>query len=104
MLRAAEKLDPDDIEELQRYAEFRKARHIYKGGNRPQHIVQIKHETRTPLSYTGLAKRAEFLRYAPEGSLLQKGWTKLAERMYGEPVYKQVLRARAQKAMTSRGA
>lgn len=29
LLRAAEKLDENDIDELQRYAEFRRARHMY---------------------------------------------------------------------------
>jgi transcriptional regulator with XRE-family HTH domain len=37
LLRAAEKLTPEDLEELRRYAEFRRARHLYgeKGRSRP---------------------------------------------------------------------
>jgi transcriptional regulator with XRE-family HTH domain len=35
LLRAAKQLSPNDLEELQRYAEFRKARHLYESGSRP---------------------------------------------------------------------
>ncbi len=35
LLRAAEKLSPDDLEELRRYAEFRRARHLYGKEGRP---------------------------------------------------------------------
>jgi transcriptional regulator with XRE-family HTH domain len=34
LLRAAEQLSPDDLEELRRYAEFRRARHLYGKGGR----------------------------------------------------------------------
>lgn len=36
LLRTARQLHPADLEELQKYAEFRKARSIYQGKNRPQ--------------------------------------------------------------------
>jgi len=36
LLRAAQQLKPDDIEELRRYAEFRKARSLYTKGQRPK--------------------------------------------------------------------
>ena len=36
LLRTARQLHPADIEELRRYAEFRKARAIYQGKGRPQ--------------------------------------------------------------------
>jgi transcriptional regulator with XRE-family HTH domain len=36
LLRAARQLDPEDLEELRKYAEFRKARRIYKGKSRPK--------------------------------------------------------------------
>lgn len=36
LLRAAKQLKPADIEELRRYAEFRKARSMYENGRRPQ--------------------------------------------------------------------
>lgn len=34
LLRAAEQLSPEDLEELRRYAEFRRARHLYGKGGR----------------------------------------------------------------------
>lgn len=35
LLRTARQLHPADLEELRKYAEFRRARSIYKGGKRP---------------------------------------------------------------------
>lgn len=36
LLRAARQLKPDDLEELRRYAEFRRARGLYGGQERPR--------------------------------------------------------------------
>lgn len=36
LLRTARQLDPTDLEELRKYAEFRKARSMYKGKKRPK--------------------------------------------------------------------
>ncbi len=36
LLRAARKLPPEDVEELRRYAEFRRARSMYGGGEKPK--------------------------------------------------------------------
>jgi|ERR1700752_150553 len=36
LLRAARQLHPSDLEELRKYAEFRKARSIYQGKSRPK--------------------------------------------------------------------
>ena len=36
LMRSAENLPPEDIKELHRYAEFRKARSLYAGGKKPQ--------------------------------------------------------------------
>jgi transcriptional regulator with XRE-family HTH domain len=36
LLRTARQLHPADLEELQKYAEFRRARGIYQGKNRPK--------------------------------------------------------------------
>jgi hypothetical protein len=58
-------------------------------------IVLLKDRSRTTLSYTSLAKRAEWLGFAPEQSLQRVRWKKLAEEILGEPVYKRVLRYRA---------
>lgn len=60
----------------------------------PEALVRLKHETRTTLSYAGLAKRAEFLGFATLGSLAGVAWKKLEEAIYGEPLYKRILRSR----------
>jgi Zn-dependent peptidase ImmA (M78 family) len=60
----------------------------------PEVLVQLKRETQTTLSYAGLAKRAEYLGFVPVGSLARVQWKKLEERLYGEPLYKRLLRAR----------
>ncbi len=57
-------------------------------------LVKLKHDTGTTLSYAGLAKRAEFMGFAAEGSLRSVKWKKLEERIYGEPLYKRLLRRR----------
>lgn len=54
----------------------------------PEMLVQLKHDTKTTLSYQGLAKRAERLRFAEAGSLRGIKWKKLEEKMYGVPFYK----------------
>jgi Zn-dependent peptidase ImmA (M78 family) len=49
----------------------------------PKTIIDLKHQTRTTLSYAGLAIKAERLRFAPQNSLTRvKTWRKL-ERSYG---------------------
>jgi Zn-dependent peptidase ImmA (M78 family) len=49
----------------------------------PKTLVQLKVKTRTPLSYAGLAIKAERLGFAPPSSLTRiKTWRKLAE-LYG---------------------
>ncbi|MDO8655515.1 MAG: ImmA/IrrE family metallo-endopeptidase [bacterium] len=65
-----------------------------------EHIVRLKHETRTTLSYGSLAKRAEFMGYAAKGSLGTNGWMKLRDTIYGEPAYKRIQRYRQQRART----
>lgn len=57
-------------------------------------IVRLKHNTRTTLSYTGLAKRATFLGLAPAGSMDKIRWKTLEEQIFGEPFYKKLLRRR----------
>jgi transcriptional regulator with XRE-family HTH domain len=44
LLRTARKLDPLDLEELRKYAEFRQARSIYKGKSRPKPGRRAKHK------------------------------------------------------------
>lgn len=60
----------------------------------PEALVRLKRHTQTTLSYAGLAKRAEQLAFAPFGSLAGIRWKKLEEQLYGEPLYKRLLRAR----------
>lgn len=36
LLRTARKLDPEDLDELRKYAEFRHARRMYRGKSRPR--------------------------------------------------------------------
>jgi len=51
----------------------------------PTTLVQLKHETKTTLSYLGLAIKAERLRFAPANSLTKiKMWRKLEESYRGE--------------------
>jgi Zn-dependent peptidase ImmA (M78 family) len=67
---------------------------VRKPNCRPEDLVQLKVETRTTLSYAGLAKRCEFLGYGPRGAFAKVRWKNLEESLYGEPVYKRLLRAR----------
>jgi Zn-dependent peptidase ImmA (M78 family) len=87
---AAELIFPeqDFIERLSRMG-------IDKGRCSAETLVRLKRETETTLSYAGLAKRAEFLGLATEGSLGKVRWKKLEEQIYGEPVYKKLLRRRS---------
>jgi len=49
----------------------------------PRTLIDLKHTTRTTLSYAGLAIKAERLRFAPPNSLTRvKTWRKL-EKLYG---------------------
>jgi hypothetical protein len=59
-----------------------------------EQLVTLKRETKTTLSYAGIAKRAEFLGFAPQNSLAKVTWKKLEESIYGVPFYKQKFVAR----------
>ena len=51
-------------------------------------IIDFKLDSRTTLSFTGLAKRAERLGYASaRGALLDTKWKKLRDEMYGDKYY-----------------
>jgi Zn-dependent peptidase ImmA (M78 family) len=74
---ASELLFPDQcfVEHMQRLR-------IKRGQCDAETIVSVKHQTRTTLSYSGLAIKAERLGYASPGSLTRvKGWKKL-EKQY----------------------
>jgi len=61
----------------------------------PEALVTLKHETRTTLSYTGLAKRAAFFGLAEPDAFDGVKWKKLEEHLYGEPLYKRLRRRRS---------
>jgi Zn-dependent peptidase ImmA (M78 family) len=80
---AAELIYPDETfrSDLERMG-------VGEGQCTPNILVRLKHDTRTTLSYAGLAKRAEFMRLAVQGSLAGVHWKKLEEHIYGVPFYK----------------
>ena len=51
-------------------------------------LVRLKSETKTTLSYAGLTKLAEWLKFAPAGSLPKSGWRKLEDKILGIPFYR----------------
>src|SRR5437867_6070819 len=61
---------------------------VQSGRCTAEDLVHLKRRTRTTLSYSGLAKRAELLALVPDGSLAGVKWKKLEERIYGVPFYK----------------
>lgn len=86
---AAELIFPE-----QEFVDYLKQMGVGRQRCTPEVLVHLKRETQTTLSYAGLAKRAEQLAFAPFGSLAGIKWKKLEEQIYGEPIYKQLLRAR----------
>jgi predicted transcriptional regulator len=86
---AAELIFPEDdfVAALQRAG-------MTAGGCKPEHLIELKRETRTTLSYAGLAKRATFLGFARVGALEGVRWKKLEEAVFGEPLYKRLRRRR----------
>jgi Zn-dependent peptidase ImmA (M78 family) len=67
---------------------------LRRGECTPQSLVRLKHESRTTLSYAGLAKRAEFMGFAHPGAFAHTKWKVLEEQIYGIPLYK-LIRKRA---------
>ena len=80
---AAEFLFPDSL-----FSQSMSGMGITEGNCSAETIVHLKQETRTTLSYAGLVKKAEWLKFAVKGSLPKSGWKKLEERIYGIPFYK----------------
>jgi Zn-dependent peptidase ImmA (M78 family) len=60
------------------------------GGN-PQHLVKLKRESQTTLSYAGIRKKANFLKFIPDGAFLDVKWKMLEVKIYGVPLYQQLL-------------
>jgi len=72
---AAELLLPDKF-----FVEYMEKIKVKRGQCDPNALVRLKIDTRTTLSYAGLAIKAEQLRYAPPKSLTKtKGWRKLED-------------------------
>ncbi|MGD9689135.1 MAG: ImmA/IrrE family metallo-endopeptidase [Phycisphaerales bacterium] len=67
---------------------------VVAGKCSPEDLVRLKHESRTTLSYAGLAKRAVFLGLALPAALSNVRWKKLEEQLFGVPLYKQLQRRR----------
>jgi len=86
---AAEMLFPDDI-----FITSMEELGIDEGECEAETIVRLKQNSRTTLSYMGLAKKAEFLGYAGRGTFEGVHWKKLEISMYGEPLYKRINRRR----------
>lgn len=86
---AAELIFPDED-----FAQTLRQMGIGYGQCTPERLVRLKHQTETTLSYAGLTKKAEFMRFAPAGSFAKVKWKQLDEQIYGEPTYKRVLRYR----------
>jgi Zn-dependent peptidase ImmA (M78 family) len=61
---------------------------VQRGKCTAEDIVRLKHESKTTLSYSGLVKRAEWLRYAEIGFLPRAGLRSLELQMYGVPFYR----------------
>jgi len=79
---AAELIFPDIL-----FAEIMQTMKISKGQCTSNDLVQLKWETKTTLSYTGLAKKACFLGYGSRADFLGVRWKRLEHDMYGVPFY-----------------
>jgi Zn-dependent peptidase ImmA (M78 family) len=67
---------------------------VQPGACKPEHIVRLKRESATTLSFTSLGKLAVHLGFAHAGAYDEVHWKKLDESIYGEPLYKRLLRRR----------
>ena len=77
---ASELIFPDQF-----FVEHMQTMGIKRGQCVPETLVELKRQTRTTLSYAGLAIKAERLRYASGGSVTKvKTWRKL-EKLYSNP-------------------
>lgn len=86
---AAELLFPNQL-----FIEAMAEMQIQEGSCQPESLVHLKRATKTTLSYSGLAKKAEFLKFAHIGSLDGVKWKKLEEELYGVPFYRRKYRSR----------
>jgi len=81
---ASEFLFPDDS-----FTACMETNGIALGRCLPETLVRLKRETRTTLSYAGLAIKAERLGFAARDSVTEfSGWRKLEAQLYGVPFYR----------------
>jgi hypothetical protein len=76
------------------FIEALKTAGVRSGACRPADIVRLKHDSETTLSFTSLGKLATHLGFAPPDAFKGVQWKKLEEQLYGEPLYKRLLRRR----------
>ncbi len=67
---------------------------VTKGNCLPEHIVRLKRDSLTTLSFGSLAKRAMFMGFAAEGSLAEVKWHNLQKALFGEPAHVRIQRYR----------
>jgi Zn-dependent peptidase ImmA (M78 family) len=80
---AAEFLFPEQV-----FVELMSQLGVQPGRCTAEDIVRLKHESKTTLSYAGLVKRAEWLKYAEKDTLPRSGLRSLELQMYGVPFYR----------------
>jgi len=84
------------------FVELVKELGLMKSKVTPEDIVRFKRAAPPVVSYQFLRKRFEFLNLAPRGEYAKVQFTKLEDRMFGPPIYKQPwfqqLRARRSRA------
>lgn len=74
------------------FAQTLRSMGIQPRGCKPEHIVRLKRDSATTLSFTSLGKLAIHLGFAQPGAYDDVHWKKLEESIYGEPLYKRLLR------------
>lgn len=67
---------------------------ILRGQCTPETLVRLKRHYQATLSYASLVKKATFLEFAVHEVFKGVRWKKLEEKIFGEPIYKQIQRSR----------
>ncbi len=67
---------------------------VTKSNCLPEHIIRLKRDSLTTLSFGSLAKRAMFMGFAAEGSLAGVKWHNLQKALFGEPAHIRIQRYR----------
>jgi Zn-dependent peptidase ImmA (M78 family) len=94
--RAADVFAAELIYPVDMFFDHMAERTITKGKCTAEHIVRLKHETKTTLSHSGLAIRASRFGFALPGVLDDVNWHNLRDRLYPEyRAYRSYQRQRA---------